>query len=45
MVEEVTESKISELKNTTLDRFVRYKMDVQHKREWYYGSVHNIYKV
>jgi hypothetical protein len=45
MVEEVTESKISTLKDKTLDAFARNKMDKKHEREWYYGSVHNIFKL
>lgn len=45
MVAEVTLPELERLKREALDGYVKYGMDSSHKREWFYGSVHNIFQV
>ena len=45
MVEEVTSLELDRLKREALDDYVRYGMDKSHQREWFYSSIHNMFKV
>ena len=45
-VEAATAAVLEQLKETALDKYQKSRAwNASHKREWYYGSVHNIHSV